>query len=105
MPVSPVDVRRRLAYIRYLHDLGIQQSRLPQPQSSASILMFHDAVEAFLLLAGEYLGAMATYDFEKHWDALSPAKLAGGVQLPVHQGMKRLNKIRVALKHYGAHPD
>ena len=35
---------------------------------------------------------------------LSPAKLTGGVNLAVKQGMVRLNKIRVNLKHHGVQP-
>jgi len=103
MSVSPVDVRRRLAYIRYLHHLGVEQTRLPQPQSSTSVLMFHDAVEAFLLLAAEHLGASSTFQFEKAWETFR--KHGAGVELPVEPGMKRLNRVRVALKHHGAHPD
>jgi hypothetical protein len=51
MPLNPKTVSR-LAFIRFLHHQGVQQSRLPEPQSSASVMTLHDAVEAFLLLAG-----------------------------------------------------
>jgi hypothetical protein len=105
MALDPVEVVRRLAYIRYLHSLGIEQARLPDPMSSAALLMFHDAVESFLLMAGEHLGAPSIHEFEKYWEALKPSKLDGGVELPVQQGMKRLNKQRVALKHHGSHPN
>jgi hypothetical protein len=94
----------RLAFIRFLHHLGVQQSRLPEPQSSASVLTLHDAVEAFLLLAGEHIGAPGSREFEKYWDVLSPAKQPNGVDLAVKQGMARLNKVRVTLKHHGGHP-
>jgi hypothetical protein len=67
--------------------------------------MFHDAVESFLLMTAEHLGAPAIQQFEKYWDALKPSKLSGGVDLPVQQGMKRLNKQRVALKHHGSQPN
>jgi hypothetical protein len=56
-------------------------------------------------MAGEHLGAPSIYEFEKYWDALNPSKLAGGIELPVQQGMKRLNRQRVALKHHGSHPN
>lgn len=104
MALDPIEVVRRLAYIRYLHSLGIEQARLPDPMSSAALLMFHDAAESFLLTAGEHLGAPSIYEFEKYWDVLKPSKLAGGVELPVQQGMKRLNRQRTALKHHGSHP-
>jgi hypothetical protein len=69
MALDPVEVVRRLAYIRYLHSLGIEHARLPDPMSSAALLMFHDAVESFLLMAGEHLGAPSIHEFEKYWDA------------------------------------
>ena len=31
----------RLAFICYLHHLGVQQARLPEPQSSAAVLLLH----------------------------------------------------------------
>jgi hypothetical protein len=98
------DEASRLAFIRYLHHQGVQQGRLPEPQSSAAVLLLHDAVEAFLLLAAEHLGAAAPREFGQYWDVLSPAKLTGGVNLAVKQGMVRLNKIRVNLKHHGVQP-
>lgn len=98
------DEASRLAFIRYLHHQAVEQGRLPEPQSSAAVLLLHDAVEAFLLLAAEHLGAAAPREFGQYWDVLSPAKLTGGVDLAVRQGMLRLNKVRVGLKHHGVQP-
>jgi hypothetical protein len=67
-------------------------------------MTLHDAVEAFLLLAGEHVGSPGSREFEKYWDTLSPAKHPNGVNLAVKQGMARLNKVRVTLKHHGGHP-
>jgi hypothetical protein len=104
MSLSQAEVSRRLAFIRYLHHQAVRQGRLPEPQSSAAVLLLHDAVEAFLLLAAEHLGAAAQPQFGQYWDALSPTKLAGGRDLAVKQGMARLNKVRVNLKHHGVQP-
>jgi hypothetical protein len=98
------DEASRLAFIRYLNHQAAQQGRLPEPQSSTAVLLLHDAVEAFLLLAAEHLGAAPPREFGQYWDVLSPAKLTGGVDLAVKQGMVRLNKIRVNLKHHGVPP-
>lgn len=98
------DVASRLAFIRYLHHLGLEQARLPEPQCSAGVLMFHDAVEAFLLLAAEHLEATPSANFAQYWDSLGPAKISNGVQLVSRQAMLRLNKVRVNLKHHGAMP-
>jgi hypothetical protein len=104
MSLSQAEVSRRLAFIRYLHHQAVHQGYLPEPQSSAAVLLLHDAVEAFLLLAAEHLGAAAPREFGQYWDALSPDKLVGGVELAVKQGMVRLNKVRVNLKHHGVQP-
>jgi hypothetical protein len=95
----------RLAYIRFLHQLAVDQARLPAPMSSVAVLMLHDAVESFLLLCAEHLNAPGSHEIEKYWDVLSPARLSNGVELSARPGMKRLNKVSVALKHHGAHPD
>jgi hypothetical protein len=39
---------RRLAFIKYLYAVAIEQSKRPEPLCSASILTFHDAIELFL---------------------------------------------------------
>ncbi|KAB1910682.1 hypothetical protein [Micromonospora sp. AMSO31t] len=103
MSLSP-DTIRRLAFIRYLHTLGTEQARLPEPLSSACVLTLQDAVESFLILATDHLGASASPNFDKYWEKLG-AHLPDGVSLAVEQGMKRLNKARVNLKHYGVRPD
>lgn len=102
MSLNPKTVNR-LAFIRFLHHQGVQQSHLPEPQSSASVMILHDAVEAFLLLAGEYLGSPGSREFEKYWDVLG-AKLPDGVDLAIKQGMARLNKVRITLEHHGGYP-
>lgn len=100
--LNQADVVRRLAYIRYLHTLGAGQARQPQPASSAAVLMWHDAVESWLVLACEFLGAGSTREFESYWKTF--AGLTPPVVLPVQTGMTRLNKFRVGLKHHGGHP-
>ncbi|WP_416901340.1 hypothetical protein [Micromonospora echinospora] len=104
MALDTPQVLRRLAFTRYLHQIGTDQSRLPEPLCSAAVLMFHDAVEGFLLMVGEHLESPSIREFEKYWQALAPDKLPGGVRLPNQQSMTRLNKARVALKHHGVHP-
>ncbi|HET6478683.1 MAG TPA: hypothetical protein VFG35_01400 [Actinoplanes sp.] len=97
MPMTP-ETLQRLAFIRYLHHLGIAQSRLPEPQCSAAVLMFHDAVESFLLLATEHHGAAQAQNFMKYWDSINAAI---GTTPAGKQGMDRLNRLRNGLKHQG----
>jgi len=54
---------KRLAFIKYLYKLAVDQSRRPEPLCSASILTFHDAVELFLQLASEHLDVGKTTAF------------------------------------------
>lgn len=48
------DLVRRLGLIRYLYQKGIEQSHAPSPQSSISVLAFHDCIEWFLITACEH---------------------------------------------------
>lgn len=98
-----VNQRRRMAHVRYLHQLGIDQAKLPDPQASVSVLLLHDAVESFLALVGDHVG-VAPREFEKYWPEIKK-NLPGETGLPLQAGMFRLNKVRVALKHYGAQPN
>jgi len=78
----------------------VEQSEKPEPLCSASILIFHDAIELFLQLASEYLDVgKAQPSFLEYWDLLSQ-KLRDH-ELTQKESMRRLNKARVALKHHG----
>ncbi|MCZ7373261.1 hypothetical protein [Micromonospora sp. WMMC250] len=95
-----------LAFIRLLHQQGVDQTHLPEPMTFTSVLSFHDAVEHFLVLAGEHLGANLPdhIQFMKYWAELQPKKLSGGVDLSGKVGMDRLNRLRNGFKHVGQMP-
>ena len=94
---------RRLAFVKYLYQLGIGQSRSPEPFAAAALLTFHDAIELFLQLASEYCNVGKGHPaFLEYWDFINP-KLEGG-ELAQKESMRRLNKARVALKHHGTLP-
>lgn len=99
--VSEVIIRR-LAFIRYLYGVAVQQSRQPEPMSSASILSFHDSIELFLQLSSEYMGIDKTSSFMEYWEITKSRLPAGG--LSQKTSIKRLNEARVALKHFGRLP-
>lgn len=99
------EVARRLAFIRYLHQMGVDQARLPAPLSSASLLMLHDAIESFYVLACEQLGINATFEFEKFPSAINAAIAGGRTLVGQATAMKRINNARKMLKHHGTHPD
>lgn len=94
---------RRLAFIKYLYRVAVQESKGPEPLSSVSLLLFHDAIELFLQFASEYLGvSKQQISFMEYWDLLSQEPL--NVELTQKESMRRLNKARVALKHHGTLP-
>ncbi|SEG91738.1 hypothetical protein SAMN04489712_13036 [Thermomonospora echinospora] len=97
---------KRLAFIRLLYQQGVDQSRLPEPLNFTSVLSFHDAVEHFLVLTGEHLGATLPnhIQFMRYWDELHPNKLANGIVLSGKVAMDRLNRARNNFKHVGALP-
>jgi hypothetical protein len=102
MPQVPETTTKRLAFVKYLSNHAVQQSHLPEPMRAASLLCFHDAIEFFLYIASEHLScANNDMKFMAYWDVLE-RKLSK--PLPHKVSMSRLNKARVALKHYGTLP-
>ncbi len=98
-------VIRRLAFIKSIYKIAIQQSEAPEPLCSTSLLSFHDSVELFLYLALETLGATGSnkLNFIDYWEKIS-LKLPTGKTLSQKESMRRLNNSRVALKHFGTLP-
>jgi len=95
---------RRLAFVRYIHGLAVDQSRQPEPQCAMALLTFQDSIELFFQLACEQLDVKTDRNtrFDEYW-ALLDAKL-GDAKLTQGPAVSRLNKARVALKHYGTLP-
>jgi hypothetical protein len=96
-------VVRRLAFVRYLSQTAVAQSKAPAPLKAASLLTMHDAVELWLQLASEVCDVGASQPaFMEYWELLAPKLPPEG--LSQKQSMRRLNKARVALKHQGTFP-
>ncbi len=89
-----------LAFIRYLYNLAMEQSRQPEPTGTVSLLTFHDSVELFLDLACDQFGVPSkkTREFKDYWSALE-AHLQGQ-SLSQKRSMERLNAARVNFKHH-----
>lgn len=91
---------QRLAMIRYMYTMAIEESQKPEPMNMTALLLFHDAVELFLALTSEHIGAgKEGQEFTAYWGAVNQ-KLQGKV-FGHKDSMIRLNKARVNWKHYG----
>lgn len=106
-PVTP-QTMERLAFVRLLHQQGVEQSRLPEPLSFTCVLTFHDAIEMFLILASEHLGISVndrTAFVPRYFDGFHPDKNPKkGVELSGRNGVKRLTDLRNGFKHANTWP-
>lgn len=102
------EAMKRLAFIKYLHSIGVEQSKKAEPFCWASVLTFHDAVELFLELASEYLDVskrIKKIKFMEYWSLINPILTSKGKnELTQRISIDRLNSARVALKHNGTSP-
>ena len=103
MTVLSSDQTDRLAFIKHVLSTALDHARLPDPFCSNAILGLHDAVELFVQMMAEHLGAVVSKkaDFLEYWPAI---KSSLGADLPLQPAMKRLNQARVGLKHSGIRP-
>ncbi|MFB9830808.1 hypothetical protein [Actinoallomurus acaciae] len=95
----------RLAFVRLLHQQAAEQSRLPPPMNFMCVLMYHDAVELFLLLAGEHLGANIPEKgnfTQRYFDNIN--RELNGTELSGRKGVGRLTDQRNAFKHANTWP-
>jgi hypothetical protein len=101
-PIDP-SIMQRLAFVALLHQQGDQQAAGPAPMHIAGILTLHDAVELFLVLAGEHLGGGLSekLDFLGYWAEIDKRF---GVALTHKSSMSRLNRRRIDFKHHGNLP-
>jgi hypothetical protein len=93
---------KRLALIKYLHNLGMDQAKKSEPLNSISILTFHDLVELFLQLICDEYDIKYSEPFLGYWD-----KINGKVKsktLSHKSSMVKLNRSRVEFKHHGIMP-
>ncbi|MEU9787600.1 hypothetical protein AB0H92_42750 [Streptomyces phaeochromogenes] len=98
---------KNLAFIRLLHRQGIEQSLLPEPLSFTSVLTFHDAVELFLIVTAEHLGAVVKDRdgfIKRFFEGLHPSNFPDGVELQGQYGIKRLTELRNGFKHTAGFP-
>jgi hypothetical protein len=97
------DLNRRLAFVRYLYRLGVDQSHKPAPFAAVAVLTFHDTCEMFLQIAAEHNGVTPARrsDFLDYWTLFEQQTQ---LQVTSKVSMDRLNRARVNLKHGGVLP-
>ena len=81
---------RRLAIIKYLYNLGAQQSMQVDMVAGFSILSFHDCAEMFLLLVAENKGMKGENVFMDYWNKIP--------ELTLKESMRILKERRVNIK-------
>ena len=88
----------RLAKIKYLYKIGIEQAKQVGAFAGFSILAFHDSAEMFLLLVAEDHGkkGAAKLSFMDFWSEYP--------DLTMSASMEKLKDRRVNLKHKGLFP-
>ena len=96
-------VMRRLAFIRYLRQEGVAQSRRPWPLSCTSLLTLHDAIEFFLLLGSQHLNVGKDNPRFMEYFALLNSKLDPAT-LGQQEHIRQLSNARRELKHRGLFP-
>ncbi len=96
--LSQESVLKRLTIVKYLYQIGVAQSQLPETMSFTSILSFQDAIEIFLKLVAEKrnMNTDNNYPFMRYWDDIPT--------LTLKESIRNLNTRRVNLKHRGILP-
>ena len=98
MALDKTIVIKRLTYIKYLYQQGVEQSKLPETIAGFALMQFHDSVEMFLLLVAENLGKKKYHDwkFMEFWSNIE--------SLTMRDAMDVMKQRRVSLKHHGSFP-
>jgi hypothetical protein len=99
---------QRLAFVKYLYTVAVEQTKRPEPMCYVSTLTFHDAIELFLQLSCEHLNVSTKrISFMEYWDLLNPriSQMSEGQEVTQKESVRRLNDARVALKHHGTWPN
>ncbi len=88
---------KRLALIKYLYKIGIEQSKQSETIASFSILSLHDSIEMYLKLLAEHLNIKSdNFNFLDYWTNIPT--------LTLKESMRNLNARRVNIKHKGLLP-
>ena len=95
MSLDKTIITKRLTYIKYLYQQGVEQSKLPEVIAGFALMQFHDCIEMFLLLVAENLGKKeyTKWTFMQYWTEIGT--------LTMRDAMNTMKQRRVSLKHHG----
>lgn len=98
MALDKTIITKRLTYIKYLYQQGVERSKLPEVIAGFALMQFHDCIEMFLLLVAENLGKKdyAKWSFMQYWTEIGT--------LTMRDAMNTMKQRRVSLKHHGSFP-
>ena len=98
MALDKTIITKRLTYIKYLYQQGVEQSKLPEVIAGFALMQFHDCIEMFLLLVAENLGKKeyTKWTFMQYWTEIGT--------LTMRDAMNTMKQRRVSLKHQGSFP-
>ena len=98
MALDKTIITKRLTYIKYLYQQGVEQSKLPEVIAGFALMQFHDCIEMFLLLVAENLGKQdyTKWPFMQYWTEIGT--------LTMRDAMNTMKQRRVSLKHHGSFP-
>lgn len=98
MALDKTIITKRLTYIKYLYQQGVEQSKLPEVIAGFALMQFHDCIEMFLLLVAENLGKKeyTKWTFMQYWTEIGT--------LTMRDAMDTMKQRRVSLKHHGSFP-
>ncbi len=89
---------KRLSIVKLLYKIGLEQSKQSESTAFLSILSFHDSVEMFLQIVSQNEKNVRMKDekFHSYWIEFP--------KLTMSAAMKKLNDLRVSIKHKGFIP-
>lgn len=97
-----ISVLRRMVLAKYLYNKGVELLGQKMDMSNMlAVMHFHDAVEVFLhAIADKLRVKKIVRHFMDYWPAIAEAT-NGEIELPYKSAMKKLNSMRVGIKHTG----
>lgn len=104
IPTPDESIMKRLGYIRLLHQQAMAQSYAPAPLNFSTVLMFHDVMEYFFIVAVAHLGG-EDIDLDAPFSRnVKKLRAPDGNRLSNIDVVRRVSDYRNGFKHGGSIP-